>query len=325
MPAYREFKLAQSINPENITYKQNMADALRHLEQFSESIELYKQIVEKTPTDDLSWNFLGLAYLQRHESNDFALVKKALKEAVNLVPDNANYWMSLGQAYRMSQNYLSAISAYKKAEQLQPDNYLILNNLGLCYYLKHDLLHAKQYMGKSLKAQPQDITLLENYIQILIELKDYEEAIPFFEAIRKLKSFDEILKECLWKVLKSYWSYGKIIRISSSGHRKDPLNHQYYMDLAETLHFYYQESTFTILLGDIERRDIKSAELYRAIAQIYVDQADLEMTYDFYEKAYHLDKNNDTSLREIIQCAHNIHRHNEVIYYATQFIDEFYP
>ena len=58
MPAYREFKLAQSINPENITYKQNMADALCHLEQFSESIELYKQIVEKTPTDDLSWNFL---------------------------------------------------------------------------------------------------------------------------------------------------------------------------------------------------------------------------------------------------------------------------
>ena len=78
---------------------------------------------------------------------------------------------------------------------------MILNNLGLCYYLKHDLLHAKQYMGKSLKAQPQDITLLENYIQILIELKDYEEAIPFFEAIRKLKSFDEFLKNAYGKCL----------------------------------------------------------------------------------------------------------------------------
>jgi tetratricopeptide (TPR) repeat protein len=86
---------------------------------FHKAIEAYKKILDQNQEDDVSWYNLGRAYNKVNEDQEAA---KALKQAVKLKPDNAEYQIELGAIMIKLAQYQEAIPPLKKALELDPEN-----------------------------------------------------------------------------------------------------------------------------------------------------------------------------------------------------------
>jgi tetratricopeptide (TPR) repeat protein len=86
---------------------------------FRKAIDAYKKILDQNEEDDVSWFNLGRAYNKVNEDQDAA---KALRQAVKLKPDNAEYQTELGAIMIKLAQYQEAIPPLKKALELDPEN-----------------------------------------------------------------------------------------------------------------------------------------------------------------------------------------------------------
>ena len=86
---------------------------------FESAVEGYKKLIAKNKEDDTAYFYLGLSYNKLNEDEDAA---KALKEAVRLKPDNAEYQIELGSILIKLAQYHEAVAVLKKALELDPES-----------------------------------------------------------------------------------------------------------------------------------------------------------------------------------------------------------
>lgn len=86
---------------------------------FESAVDGYKKIIANNKEDDAAYFYMGLAYNKLNEDEDAA---KALREAVKLKPENAEYQTELGAIYIKLAKYHEAVAALKKAVELDPEN-----------------------------------------------------------------------------------------------------------------------------------------------------------------------------------------------------------
>jgi tetratricopeptide (TPR) repeat protein len=86
---------------------------------FDNAVKAYKKIIAKNKLDDAAHFNLGRAYNKLNEDQD---AMKALREAVKLKPDDAEYQIEYGVILMKLAQYQEAVAALKKAVSLDDSN-----------------------------------------------------------------------------------------------------------------------------------------------------------------------------------------------------------
>ena len=86
---------------------------------FHRAVEAYKKYLAQNDSDDSAWFNLGRAYNKLNNDQEAA---KALKQAVKLKPDDADYQTELGAILIKLAQYHEAIPPLKKALEIDPEN-----------------------------------------------------------------------------------------------------------------------------------------------------------------------------------------------------------
>lgn len=86
---------------------------------FDNAVKAYKKILAKNKKDDAAHFNLGRAYNKLNEDQD---AMKALREAVKLKPDDAEYQLEYGAILMKLAQYAEAVGALKKAVSLDDSN-----------------------------------------------------------------------------------------------------------------------------------------------------------------------------------------------------------
>jgi len=86
---------------------------------FEKAVAAYKKQIDANGKDDVAYFNLGRAYNKLNEDEDAA---KALREAVQLKPDDTEYQTELGAILVKLAQYREALSPLRKAIELDPEN-----------------------------------------------------------------------------------------------------------------------------------------------------------------------------------------------------------
>ena len=108
-----------------------------------------------------------------------------LQHVLQDVPDNAETYFALGNAYLGQEDFEHAKACYRRTVQLDPQHYRALNNLGVIAYEQKLWLPAERLLGASLSIEPGDAKT--NYLLACVRLErgDREGArAPAAEALR---------------------------------------------------------------------------------------------------------------------------------------------
>lgn len=102
--------------------KKETVKLTRSEKAFEDAANLYEKITEENPKDDLAFYNLGRSYKKLNRDEE---AEKALRQAVKLKPDDADYQMELGIVLTKLSHYDDAITALKKAQAIDPNNLYI--------------------------------------------------------------------------------------------------------------------------------------------------------------------------------------------------------
>jgi predicted TPR repeat methyltransferase len=188
---------------------------------FLKAQTLYQKILKKNPQHAASMHQLGLLAVQLNQL-DTAIAW--LKQALAISPDDPIIHNNLGNAYKISGQWLDAIDHFQQALKLNPDYAEAHNNLGGVYYKQKNFPLALSQYEMALSLHPDyieaqyNIALLKiregendtaifwlkkivghhphfisarNYLaNLLLKKNDLDAAIPHYEAILALDEND---------------------------------------------------------------------------------------------------------------------------------------
>jgi tetratricopeptide (TPR) repeat protein len=201
---YREsidfFQKAKTLDPRNdIVYLNTIGTINLRLGEEAKAMEIYKEVLERKPTDIFARNNLGAIYVNKgdfekaknefakaletdpdeptiyknlgiiaSQEGDFDTAIKHFLHAANLEPKNPLAFVYLGNAYRAAAKLDQAKKEYFKALELDPFSFEAMTGLGVCFKYE-DINMAREYLTKAIGYGPK--AAFEAYYQLgLIEL-----------------------------------------------------------------------------------------------------------------------------------------------------------
>lgn len=190
----------------------NLGVVLHRTGNKNEAFAHYKRAVEIGEMHpELFLNF-GLLHT---DLKNFTAAEICFKTALQIKPYYTKAYTALGQLYQFQNKYEEAKNCFEKA--LQGNNpgreelylYATVQNqlgnhdqaiayfekvdknyqntaflLGCCYYEKRNYVQAVENFGIACKNRPQDTALCYNYAQALINIRCFDQALPYFEKCR---------------------------------------------------------------------------------------------------------------------------------------------
>jgi tetratricopeptide (TPR) repeat protein len=122
----------QSIaEPESLDYLWTMGRVYSKQNQPSRALEFYQIILEKTPNDPLAWYYSGQEWVA---VKNYEQAQSCFNRAIQLDPQNANYYIYLGHTYRYQNQYEQAGIWYEKALSISPTSDWAMVNLAEVRY-----------------------------------------------------------------------------------------------------------------------------------------------------------------------------------------------
>ena len=119
------------------------------------------------------------AQLAQFQQFELALPKAQL--ATQLVPDNSQVWLLLGNLYRQVGDVESSIDALQQSRSLEPSNASILFALGSSYLLQDQYSEAIEYLQAGLRIEPDVPGALFDLGNAYYMAGQYEAAIVEYE------------------------------------------------------------------------------------------------------------------------------------------------
>jgi len=150
VPAQQTSPQAASSADERQSLEQQ-ADAFRSQKDYVHALELYDQVLRKTPKNALLWNKAGMAELQLGHS---LAAQRRFEKAVKLKKNYAEAVNNLGVIYYQQKNYHKAIEQYRKALAIR-DSASFHSNLGAAYFDQKDYKTATQEYMRALQLDPE--------------------------------------------------------------------------------------------------------------------------------------------------------------------------
>ena len=141
----------------------------------------------------------------------YAEAEKALKEGLEIDPDNPRLHFRLGVVYDKWNQKEASIASMKRVIQLEPDNANALNYLGYTYAdMGIQLDEAERLIRKALEHKPGDGYIIDSLAWVYYQRGQYSQALPLLEQASQLVPDDPIVKEHLGDV------YNKLGRIAEA-------------------------------------------------------------------------------------------------------------
>ncbi|MBL0340654.1 MAG: tetratricopeptide repeat protein [Bacteroidetes bacterium] len=149
------------------------------------SIAELEKGVSILPNYSEAWNHLGIAY--KEKKNGPAAVASFEKARSFKVYTDADFYISSGLAYGMTQQYDLAIADFTKAISIDPTNAEAFNNKGMYFTEKGVLDSALVFLNKAIEIKPDSYEAIYNKGNTYAKAGDYSTAINLYNQAIKIK------------------------------------------------------------------------------------------------------------------------------------------
>lgn len=113
------------------------------------------------PSDELSWSFLGLAYLRQ---GTYYKAIESYRKSVSISPDNSGTWYNLGVAYSKQGRYKKAVDSYRKAVSIDPDDSKAWHNMIIAYISDDQYEKAQEAYLQLQRLDPNSAIKLKKHV-----------------------------------------------------------------------------------------------------------------------------------------------------------------
>lgn len=141
------------------------------------------EILAKYPEQGAVWKVLGAIYQQK---NAKAEAGKALRQAVKLLPKDAEAHYNLANFYFDEAQHEKAIQHYRKATELTPTFAIAYFNLGSVYKALEDKTLALACFKNAHALEPSNIKICLSYASALADAEQDEEAINILNYVKSV-------------------------------------------------------------------------------------------------------------------------------------------
>jgi tetratricopeptide (TPR) repeat protein len=146
--------------------------------QFELAISYYQKSIKLDQLWDEGWYGVGVC-LDAQEKWFEAI--HFLRKAIQLNPENYEYWLAVAQAEAQIGNVVSSLEAYEKASELEPHCPDIWMNWSLLLYDQGDYLKAADLALEGIEETPENADLHYYAAAYLINAGRYKEAFQYLE------------------------------------------------------------------------------------------------------------------------------------------------
>jgi tetratricopeptide (TPR) repeat protein len=159
--------------------------ATKHYEagNFQQAEHICREILEKQPNNVETLYFLGIIYIQLHQS-DSAI--QHIQRSLQINPANADAYLALGTAFQQKGLLDESVSCYQKTINIDPNNADPFNLLGNIFKDKGRLDDAMSCYQKALQFNPNYTDAYINLGIILHDKGQLDEAISCYQKVLQI-------------------------------------------------------------------------------------------------------------------------------------------
>ncbi len=181
--------------PNRIEMKILIADKYRKLQNYTEAIKIYTEIIENNKNLNSS-NILYSRGISYERINQWEKAERDFKEALILNPEDAYILNYLAYSWLdRNKNILEALDLLKKAVEIEPGDGYIIDSLGWTYFLVDDIKKSVYFLEKAVSLLPDDATLNDHLGDAYWKAGRKKEALSQWKRVLLLDpNFKEKLK-----------------------------------------------------------------------------------------------------------------------------------
>ncbi len=274
------------LEPENVTFRQNLADLYAENRRFDDALLEYQEIIKKDSSQQDAWrNYAAIMqlkdplkslelcqqiidrfgpdesiYIQLIQSYDMLgkddKVAEAMQGYLTLDPTNVELKKSLGDVYMKMDSVDTALKIYNELVELQPSNVVIRASVAHAYLDKHDYAKAREQFDVLMTKDTLSIDEQLEFGKVFITYVERDSsvvpiAMELFQGMVKQDSSD-------WR---PYWFLGAIANM-----KKD-------------------DSSAILNYNKVTKLAKWNPDGWVGVASIYFDKGDLQQALDVLDEA----------------------------------------
>ena len=191
------FLAGLKVKPDSTWAKVQIAKVYFQAGQAAKAVEYLKKARADKSPDLFVYQTLAKIY---NRQNDTFEAERIILEGLAIDRKNQNLILEYAELLEKRGNYKEAVKAYEKALANNPGNYIILGKLGNLHRILRQYDKSKQYFQHSIRLKPNTSWVRSYYVELLSDMKNWEEALREIDLILKITAND-------------YWSYAKKAQI----------------------------------------------------------------------------------------------------------------
>lgn len=197
--ALKCFQKACSLDPTNSLFYYNQGEVLNLLDKYPEAIDCIDKSLEIDSNNSecyyLKANTLIELYNINKETENY--LKDAIdnyEKSIELNPNDADYYIGLGNAYYFHKNMRKALNCFKKTIELNPNKADAYNGIGQVYNdkrgIKKDYEKAIENYNKAIELDPNNASYFRNKGITYYCMKEYSNAVKCYDRAISLEPND---------------------------------------------------------------------------------------------------------------------------------------
>ncbi|MEM1319170.1 MAG: tetratricopeptide repeat protein [Bacteroidota bacterium] len=144
------------------------------LDQQAKAAQYYSKAIELNPENADFYNNRGYFF---HAQKRYAEALVDYNKAIALNPGDANFYNNRGELYKDQERYAEALTDYNKAIELGPKHAVIYNNRGHFFYAQKRYVEALADYNKAIALNPGGASFYNNRGGLYEDQDRYEEAL----------------------------------------------------------------------------------------------------------------------------------------------------
>ena len=176
--------------PDEMELYQQLANLYKNTHQSKKAIHFYSYILSKEKYDINAMKNLAELYYNNKQKESALKLYKQLVTYIDDEIEKVEYYEIIAGIYFVYGEYSKATNLYKKVLEHKPDNVDVIKELRRIYVKQKDTENVLYYSRKLIELVPDEYIYYEEIIDLLLHLKEYNEALKYAEKALTLSETD---------------------------------------------------------------------------------------------------------------------------------------